>query len=233
VPDFTDLVQTQANGATGFVPLRPQSARTVEIGTRGRSDRFAWDVTAYRSTVDGQLLQFTTSPDIPAATFNAGTTIIQGIELGVSVDLVRDLAGPGAGDRITLAQLWNYTDAHFRNDPQYGNNRIAGLPPHVLRTTLTYTHPGGFYLATSLDIVPVGMYADFANTLQVPAYALLSVRTGFDLGNGTLLYLDARNLTNKRFISDLGTIADARTASTAVFYPGDGLSVYAGARLAF
>jgi iron complex outermembrane receptor protein len=84
-----------------------------------------------------------------------------------------------------------------------------------------------------LDIVPVGMYADFANTLQVPAYALLGVQTGFDFGNGSLVYVDARNLTNKRYISDLGTITNAQTVSSAVFYPGDGLSIYAGARLAF
>jgi iron complex outermembrane receptor protein len=234
VPDFTDLVQTQANGATGFVPLQSQRAWTVEIGTRGKYDRFAWDVTAYRSTVNGQLLQFTTSPNsILASTFNAGTTIIQGIELGASADIVRDVSGPGAGDRITLSQLWNYTDAHFQNDPQYGDNKLAGLPPHILRTTLTYTHPSGFYFAPSLDIVPVGMYADFANTLQVPAYSLFGVQTGFDFGDGSLVYLDARNLTNKRYISDLGTITNAQQVSSAVFYPGDGLSIYAGARLAF
>ncbi len=231
VPDFTDLLQTQQN-STAFVPLAPQRAWTVEVGTRGRLDRVAWDVTAYRAAVNDQLLQATTAPNLlPNSSFNAGPTVIQGIELGASVDVVRDLTGQG--DRITLAQLWNYTDAHFRNDLQYGRNKIAGLPPHVLRTTLTYAHPSGFYFAPSLEVVPVGMYADFANTLQVPAHALFGLQTGFDWGNGTLLYLDARNLTDKHYISDLGTLANARTTSTAVFYPGDGASVYAGARLAF
>lgn len=41
VPDFTDLVQTQVNGSTGFLPLQSQRAWTVEIGTRGKYDRFA------------------------------------------------------------------------------------------------------------------------------------------------------------------------------------------------
>ena len=48
------------------------------------------------------------------------------------------------------------------------------------------------------------------------------------------MFLDARNLTGKRYVSDLSTITDARSvASTAVFYPGDGRSVYVGARAAF
>jgi iron complex outermembrane receptor protein len=232
VPDFTDLVQTQVNGASGFVPLQAQRAWTVEVGTRGTYDRYTWDVTAYRSTINGQLLQYTTSPNlIPASTFNAGNTVVQGVELGVSADVWRDVTT--AGDKITLAQLWNYTDAHFRNDPQYGNNKIAGLPPHVLRTTVTYQHPDGFYFSPSLDIVPVGMFSDFANTQQVPAYMLLGMRAGFDFKNGSLLYVDARNITNTHYISDLGTITNAKTTSSAVFYPGDGPSIYAGARIAF
>ena len=234
VPDFSDLTQTLASNKTAFVPLAPQRAWTVELGTRGRSDRYAWDVTLYRSSLVGQLLNFTTVPNsIPASTFNAGNTIIQGVELGASVELLRDLTGSGIGDKLTLSQLWNYTDAHFVNDRQYGDNKIAGLPPHVLRTTLTYTHPSGFYVAPSVDFVPVGMYADSANTLQVPAYTLLNVQAGFDFRNGSLLYIDARNLADKRTIGDLGTISNARRVGTAVFYPGEGASIYAGARLAF
>ena len=49
VPDFTDLTQTQLGGATRFVPLAAQRAWTVEIGTRGRFERFGWDLTLFRS----------------------------------------------------------------------------------------------------------------------------------------------------------------------------------------
>ena len=47
------------------------------------------------------------------------------------------------------------------------------------------------------------------------------------------LFVDARNLTNKRYVSDISTVADARTANTAIFYPGEGRSVFAGMRYAF
>ncbi|MGE4048426.1 MAG: TonB-dependent receptor family protein [Acetobacteraceae bacterium] len=231
VPDFSDLTQTQANGSTSFVPLQAQKAWTLEIGTRGRYDRYAWDVTFYRSWVDGQMLQYTTNPSVPATTFNAGRTNLMGIELGASVDLVRDIATQG--DALTLAQLWNWSNFRFNNDPQYGNNRIAGIPEHVLRTSLTYRHPSGFYVSPAIDLVPTGAWVDYANTQQVPAYMLVGVQAGYEFKNGVFVYLDARNLTNNRYISDFGTVTRYSATGTQTFYPGDGRAIYVGTRASF
>ncbi|HTR08573.1 MAG TPA: TonB-dependent receptor [Paraburkholderia sp.] len=233
VPDFGDLTQTFST-TTSFTPLASQHAWTLELGTRGTRDRFSWDITGYRSIVRDQLLQYTTNPDIPASTFNANKTILQGIEAGASIDLFRNVASPGAGDRITLSGIWNLSDFRFKDDPQYGNNRIAGVPVNVLRATLGYARPNGFHISTSVDWVPAGAWADDANTLRVPGYTLLGVQAGYDFRNGLSLFLDARNLTNKRYVSDISTVADARTASsTAIFYPGSGRSIYGGMRYAF
>ncbi|WP_084663284.1 TonB-dependent receptor family protein [Pandoraea faecigallinarum] len=230
VPDFTDLSQTF--GATSrFVPLASQHAWTIEAGTRGKLDRVAWDVTAYRSLVRDQLLQYTTNPDVPAATFNANKTVLQGLEVGASVDLLKNIVA--TGDRVTLSQLWNYSDFRFRDDPQYGNNRIAGVPTHVLRTTLGYALTNRFQIAASLDWVPTGAWVDYANTMRVPGYTLIGLQASYLLQRGVTFYVDARNLTDKRYVSDFSTVTDARTANTAVFYPGDGRSVFAGMRFAF
>lgn len=232
VPDFSDLVQTQVNGSTGFVPLAAQRAYTVELGTRGRLDRLAWDVTLFRSLIRGQLLQFSTDPvNIPASTFNAGRTVNQGVEFGAALDLVRDALTPG--DRLTLSQVWTYNDFKFRDDRQYGRNRIAGQPPHVLRTTLAYAGSNGLRVAPSVDWVPTGAFADYANTLRAPGYATFGIEAGIEPRPGASLFLDARNLTNVRYVSDLSTVTDARRAPTAVFQPGDGRSLYGGVRVAF
>jgi iron complex outermembrane receptor protein len=233
VPDFTDLTQTFSS-TTRFTPLSSQHAWTLEVGTRGTRDRFTWDFTAYRSMVRDQLLQYTTSPDIPATTFNANRTVIQGIEAGASVDLLRDVFQPGTGDSITLSGVWTLNDFRFKDDPQYGNNRIAGVPVNVLRMTLGYAKPNGFHISASVDWVPAGAWADDANTLRVPGYTLLGVQAGMDFRNGLSLFVDARNLTNKRYVSDISTVANARTASnTAIFYPGSGRSVFGGVRYMF
>lgn len=232
VPDFSDLTQTTA-ATTRFTPLQAQRAWTAEAGTRGREDRLAWDVTVYRSSVRDELLQFTVDPTIPASTFNAPRTLHQGIEAGATFELVRDVSGPGAGDIIRIGQLWNYSDFRFREDRQFGDNRIAGVPVHVLRTTLSYTRPDGFFVAPALDFVPVGAFADHANTLRASGYALFGVQTGVNWANGVSLFLDARNLTNRHYVADISTITDARKVGTAVFYPGQGRSIFGGVRYVF
>ncbi|MFZ4411114.1 MAG: TonB-dependent receptor family protein, partial [Paracraurococcus sp.] len=173
VPDFSDQLQTGPNGRPLWVPLEAQRAWTVELGTRGRFDRGGWDATLFRSDLRGQLLQYTVNPSIPASTFNAGTTVNQGVELAARYDLWRGLLA--AEDRITLGQVWTYNDFRFRNDPQYRDNRVAGLPPHVLRTTLAYTQPDRFFVRPNLDWVPEGAWADYANTLRANSYVKLGL----------------------------------------------------------
>jgi iron complex outermembrane receptor protein len=234
IPDFSDLVQTGFSG-TRFVPLEAQKAWTFEIGSRGVYDRLKWDVTYYRSNIRDELLNFNPNAalGVPAATFNSPRTLHQGIELGVGVDVLRDISGPGAGDTLSLAQIWTHNDFRFRNDPVFRNNQIAGAPPDVLRTALSYTRPDGFYITPALDWVPQGAFADHANTLRVPGYTLIGVQTGINFKNGVSVFVDARNLADKRFVSDISVVADARVVPTTIFYPGDGRSVFAGIRYTF
>ncbi|MCJ2025955.1 TonB-dependent receptor family protein [Methylobacterium sp. J-067] len=237
VPDFGDLVQQNLLSAT-FVPLAAQRAWTYEAGTRGHIDRLTWDVTLYRAELRDELINFSTNPGlgIQAATFNAPRTIHQGVEAAVSLDLVRDLTG--IGDTLAVTQIWTHNDFRFVRDPVYGNNRIAGIPDDVLRTVLSYRHPSGFYFAPSVDWVPQGPFADHANSLQAPNYTLFNIQTGIDFANGVSLFVDARNLTDERYISDIAVVANARTTiggadALAAFYPGNGRSVFAGVRASF
>jgi len=144
---------------------------------------------------------------------------------------LRNLAVPG--DKLTLSQLWNYSDFRFDNDPQYGNNRIAGVPQHVLRTTVAYSRGSRLRVAGTIDWVPSGAYVDYANTLRAPSYVLFGLQASYEITRGLTVFVDARNLGDKRYISDFSTITDARRANTTVFYPGSGRAVYAGLRYKF
>lgn len=232
VPDFTDLTQT-FGAASRFTPLDSQRAWTAELGTRGRSGPLRWDLTWYRSRVRGELLQYTVDPTIPATTFNASHTLHQGIELGASIELARNLLGPGSGDRLVLGQSWNWSDFRFEGDPQHGDNAIPGLPSHMLRTSLTYSRPDGFYITPTLDWVPGGAWIDYANTAKTPGYALLGLKLGATLRDGLSFYVDLRNLTNRRYVADFAPAIDARSAQVNTFYPGSGRSIYAGMRYPF
>src|SRR3546814_14461358 len=95
--------------------FRSQKAWTMEIGTRGRVGIASWDVTFYRSNLRSEMLQFALAPDVPSSTFNAGRTRHQGIEAGLDLALA-----PWA----RLRQVYQLNDFRFRDDAQYGDNRL-------------------------------------------------------------------------------------------------------------
>jgi iron complex outermembrane receptor protein len=169
--------------------------------------------------VKDEMLQYTTGSGIPASTFNANKTIHQGLELGFDVNLT---------ETVKWQNAYTFSDFTFQGDPQYGDNRIAGVPEHFYKTAVRYTNPQGWYVAPNLEWVPIGAEVDFANTLDAPGYAVLGLEAGYDINERVSLFADARNLTDERYISNFSTITNAATASNTVFYPGEGISAFAG-----
>lgn len=261
VPDLIDLTQTifpprppwlpNSEGLFGFQlnNLKAQKAWTGEIGSRGRYDRFAWDITYYYANIWDELLKFNTSPasGTVSVTRNAPNTVHQGVELGGSVEVLRDLQGEGAGDVLKIAQIWNMNLYAFNGDPTYGNNWLPAIPRHVLRTIVSYNTNDGLYIAPQVDWVPSGAYLDYANTVRAPGYALIGLQAGLKMANGLEWYVDARNLGNVRYVSDVLSVANAFrppfTIATGLydwvpgnpqaFYPGNGASIYAGVKYRF
>ncbi len=215
-PTFSDLTQ---GGTAGFIPLKEQSAWTAEIGTREQRGDYAWDVSLYRSWVKDELVQYTTGPGIPATTFNADKTLHQGLELGFDVQIT---------ETVKWRNAYTYNDFTFQGDPQYGDNRLPGIPEHFYKTIVRYTDPAGWNVAPSLEWVPVGAEVDFANTLDAPGYAILGVEAGYELNERVSLFVDARNLTNEKYISNFSTITRATPQNSNVFYPGDGIGIFGG-----
>lgn len=145
---FAELAQVAA-----FVPLQAQRARTVEVGARGGLGIARFDLSLYRSTLRGELLQFTVGPDIPASTFNALRTLHQGIEAGLDLQLA-----PWA----RLRQAYQLNDFRFRDDRQYGRNRLPVIPRHLYRAQLRLG-PDAWSIAPSVEWVPQGAWADYAH----------------------------------------------------------------------
>ncbi|MDX2235763.1 MAG: TonB-dependent receptor [Hyphomonadaceae bacterium] len=217
-PNFSSLAQ--AGVAVGFIPLEPQEAWTAEAGARGRRGAFTWDVSIYRAALEGELLNFIVSPSIPAATFNAGDTIHQGVEAGLDWRL---------SPRWRLRQTYTYADFRFDDDRVYGDNRLPVAPEHAYRAEVRYAGDGWF-VAPGLDWVPKDVWVDYANTLKSPSYAVIGVNAGWDAAETVEFFLDARNLADERYVSSVSAITDARVAATSVFWPGEGRSVFVGVR---
>lgn len=225
-PTYGALVQ---DPLVGFIPVKVQDAWTAEIGTRGRRGAFAWDVTAYRSRIDGEILNFIVGPDIPAATFNADETVHQGIEAGLDWRLPADLAQGS----LLLRQTYAWNDFHFVDDPRWGDNRLPVAPEHAYRAELAWRHPSGLSLTPSVEWRISDVWVDYANTMKAPGYALLGLNASWQVANGLTVFADARNLTDERHVNEFSAVTDARTAPTAVFNPGEGRSLFVGLRMAY
>lgn len=210
------------NGA-GFTDIAAQEAWTAEIGTRGRRGPVLWDVTFYRAWLDHELLQYTVGNGIPASTFNADETVHQGIEAALDWQVGRGLR---------LRQTWTWSDFRFEDDVQYVDNRLPIVPRHLYRAELRYEHPSGWWVAPAVEWTPSGAWVDFANTTKAPSYAVWNLGAGYRVNERISLFLDARNLADKAYVSNVQAQIRATPTSTA-YWPGDGRAVFGGVSCSF
>jgi iron complex outermembrane receptor protein len=104
------------------------------------------------------------------------------------------------------------------------------VPPHLYRAELRYDHPSGWFVAPSIEQA-ADTWVDYSNTLKAPGYTVLNLGAGITLSDRTSLFVDARNLTDEHYVSNFNAVTDARVASTAVFWPGEGISAFVGLRV--
>ncbi|WP_292225624.1 TonB-dependent receptor [Brevundimonas sp.] len=225
-PTYGALVQAPQ---TGFTPVKVQDAWTGEVGARGRRGPLAWDIAAYRSAIKGEMLNFTLAADKLPATFNADRTIHQGIEAGLDWRLPFELADGS----LLLRQTYAWSDFRFDGDARWGDNRLPVVPEHAYRAELTWRHPLGVFLTPSIEWRISQPYVDYANTLKSPDYAVFGLNVGWEVAKGLTVFADARNLTDKHYVGEFSAITDARLASTAIFYPGEGRALFVGLRMAY
>ncbi len=234
-PIFSDLNQTSAvgscdgTGVGGFADLDAQRAWTAELGSRGEQGRWQWDLAVYRAELRDEMLQKACSPTV-AIQFNAARTVHQGLEAGLEVLLFEGVGV--SGDALRLRQAYTYSDFHFDDDRDYGDNQLAGQPQHYYQASLRYQHPSGWYLAPSVERAMSATPVDYANTKAVPGYTVWGLSAGVELPRGISLFLEARNLGDERYISSVSATTDFSTAGNRnIFYPGEGRALFGGLRL--
>jgi iron complex outermembrane receptor protein len=226
-PTLSDLIPLAPRG--GFSRLRAQRAATFEIGSRGERGEIAWEIAFYRAWIRDEIQLFSPAPGQTFA-LNAGRTLHQGLEAALDWTLRRGLLAEE--DRLVLRQAYTFSDFRFDGDPTYGNNELPGAPRHLYRAELRYRHPAGAWAAPHLEWVPQAFYVDNANTLKTNSYAIFGLRTGWDFAGGLSVFLEARNLGNRRYIASASVVPQA-VPNQALFEPGFGRSVFAGLQLRF
>lgn len=244
-PSFMDELLPAAvllpAGAAMF-PLHAQYAITYELGTRGSYGPLHWDFSFYRAWVNNELLQlFTTNPQFPLVPFalNATPTIHEGVELGIGLVLAQGILEDSKErpkDRLVYQMALNWSDFHFVNDPVYHENHLPTVPEIYYQSYIRYEHPSGLYTGPTFTIAD-GYWADLANTSRQPGYVVWGWQFGYAREKGPSIYLELRNLLDKRYawapmaVPDASAIARSSgvpIGEVPIYYPADGRAIYAG-----
>ena len=151
--------------------------------------------------------------------------IHQGIELGLAGRIF---------DGLTARLAYTFSDFRFDGDPTYGNNQLPGAPRHYIRAEMRYAHSSGFYISPNLEWVPEGYYVDNVNNpaFQTAPYALLGLKAGYTGFKRIEIFVDARNLTDVKYVSNVSVI-NVATPLSALYNPGDGSGAFAGVQVRF
>ncbi len=195
---FGPVQNTQLNSQTAGNPLKPELARTAELGARWKSGQVSAEATLFKLRFDNQILQV---PGTTPATFqNIGATNHDGIE--TAADYTFDEAGMLAG--LNVYANYTYTKAIQKS------GATAGLDvPFYSRTTDTLgaRYRVGAWTANLSTTHQSKQYSDTANTVTETANGGAGQIPGFRLWNANLSWklrayevaAGVNNLADKRY----------------------------------
>ncbi|MYM83416.1 TonB-dependent siderophore receptor [Duganella sp. FT50W] len=195
---FGAVQNTQLNSQTPNNPLKPELAKTTEVGARWKSAGVSAEVTAFQLKFDNQIAQV---PGITPATFqNIGATKHDGLE--TALDYTFDDSSALAG--LNLYANYTYTKAIQES------GATAGLDvPFYSRNTDTIgaRYRVGGWTANLSSTHQSMQYADTANTVTEAANAGVGAIPGFRLWNAQVAWKQAayeiaagiNNLADQRY----------------------------------
>lgn len=212
------------------VHLDVQKANTFEIGGRGEYGFGSWDLSYYYAQVKDELLavEISQNPSVIAES-NASKTVHQGIEMGLDIPLYSHQT---YGD-ISLKQVYNYSDFHYKNDAIFAQNQLAGLPKHYYQAQLNLKSKQGYYAEINAEYVSK-VPVDYANSFYADAYTLWGMSLGYEaLNKSWYAWLDLRNLNNIHYAATVTPGYNDKGQDIARSTPGEGRSAYAGLQFKF
>ncbi len=197
---FGPVQNLQLNSQTGTNPLKPELARTVELGARYKAHGLSAEGTLYRLRFDNQITQV---PGITPATFrNIGATRHEGIETALDYRF-----SDGVLDGLNLYANWNYTKAIQESGATAG----LDVPFYSRRTgTIGARYEVGAFSAGLSGSAQSAQFSDAENTIaeaanggvgRIPGFGVYNAQVGWKLPGkpGVQLLAGVNNLADKRY----------------------------------
>ena len=221
-------VQDAVSNDGTAVQLEAERSTNYEIGVRGQTQKASYEFTLFRLEFDNQVVQATESGGVGTINTNAGSTLNQGLEAAVDLEIASGVNLKANYTYLPTAQL---TTTRIINSVDRNGNRLSYAPEHLANLTLAYAqHIWG----SALEYNYVSeQFADLENTVQasvngktgvIPAYGLVSLSAWYTLNKNAKLTLAAKNLTDEKYI--------AARAPDGIM-PGMGRNVTASLKVSF
>ncbi|MFU8927914.1 TonB-dependent receptor family protein [Acinetobacter puyangensis] len=229
-----DAPVTWGIGGDVLRDVRPQKGTTAELGLRLNTEKLDGSIALYRTWLKDEIHNIVVTPatsttQAVTANFNSSPTIHQGIEAALTTKLWEGTSG----DSVSLRQAYTLNDFFFRHDSDLGKNQLPGLPRHTYQAELEWKNAKGYYAGADLRAVS-SYYVDYKNTLKAPSYAIWGLRAGYEAPNQRWkAYVDLRNLSDKHYVAAASSSYNYSGSDAAVFWPGDGRSIFVGTGFRF
>ena len=227
------LLELNSLTVPGFIDLEGQDALQFEVGTRGRSGGFRWDLSLFDIEIKNEILNVNVEP-FPGAGFtvptyrNAEKTRHYGIEAGGQYGIPGPiLTSSNGGDGLVLQLSYTFAQYKFVRDGAFDGNDIPGAPAHLLNSELKYVHPSGVSLAPTFEWAPQSYFVTSDNTTSNEGWINLGLRAEWALDSqGLTVFAAGQNLTDERRSPSV----QVDNSAGRFFEAMDGRSFYFGIR---
>jgi len=230
---------TLPNSFVSDPPLQPVVSHTFETGLRGNVyDRLLkWNLAFYQTRNSNDILFLNSPGSVINGYFqNVGTTLRQGVELGLSGE---------AWDKLNWYLSYGYVDATYQSSAVLGNalgaevvkpgDRIPTIPQNTLKFGAEYEILKGWFFGGDFQYVS-SQYArgDDANLYpQLPDYTIVNLNTKYLITKNIELFAMGRNIFDQHYRSygQLGQNVYLNNQSTTFMGPGAPATGYGGIRI--
>ena len=230
---------TLPNSFVSDPPLKAVVSHTFETGLRGKVyDRWLkWNLAFYRTRNSNDILFLNSPGSVINGYFqNVGTTLRQGVELGLSGE---------AWEKLNWYLSYGFVDATYQSTAVLGNalgaevvkpgDRIPSIPQNTLKFGAEYEILKGWFFAGDLQYVS-SQYArgDDANLYpQLPDYTIVNLNTRYLVTKNIELFAMGRNIFNQHYRSygQLGQNVYLNNQATTFMGPGAPATGYGGIRV--
>ncbi|RIV85491.1 TonB-dependent receptor [Aurantiacibacter xanthus] len=194
------LFQLYAPGY-GTPDLRPEESKSWEVGGEQMfGDLFRLSAVYFNRETENLVSyvgcgaipdnpRCASDPNLYGIYANQGLVDAEGVELGAGLEL----------GGLSLSANYTYLDAQYATpgDPNKGK-QLTRRAKDTFNATASYTAPFGLNLATTVSVVG-DHFNDAANTVVVPGYTTVDLRTSYPINDAVEIYARVENLFDEDY----------------------------------